>query len=64
MSWPRWMQPAKIGNPAAAPDSPPQPDAETTDPHVRKLYGPSGEVLRTFSDRPPVGFHQGERSSP
>jgi len=29
---------------------------------VTRLYGPRGEVLRTFSDRPPVGFHQGERS--
>lgn len=39
-----------------------KPEAETTDPKIRKLYGPNGQVLRTFSNRPPVGFHQGERS--
>lgn len=34
----------------------PWPNATETDPKVRKLLGPNGEVLRTFSDRPPVGF--------
>lgn len=29
---------------------------EQTDPTIRKLYGPNGEVLRTFSDRPTTGF--------
>lgn len=38
-------------------------DVETTDPKIRKLLGPKGEVLRTFSDRPPVGFHQGTRET-
>lgn len=31
--------------------------ATTTDAKVRKLYGARGETLRTFSDRPPIGFH-------
>lgn len=34
---------------------------DTSDATVRKLYGPNGEVLATFSDRPPTGFHQGAR---
>lgn len=33
-----------------------KPDATTTDPTIRKLYGPKGETLRTFSDRPRIGF--------
>jgi hypothetical protein len=40
------------------------PQAETNDPKIRKLLGPKGEVLRTFSDKPPVGFHQGQRTHP
>lgn len=28
---------------------------------IKRLLGPRGETLRTFSDKPPVGFHQGER---
>lgn len=28
---------------------------------VRRLYDPRGGVLLSISDRPPVGFHQGER---
>ena len=35
----------------------PEPKAEVTDDKsVRKLLGPRGEVLRTFSDRAPIGF--------
>lgn len=35
----------------------PEPQAEVTDDEsVRKLLGPRGEVLLTFSDRPPIGF--------
>ena len=45
----------------AKPAEPNYPQAEVTEPKVSKLYGPRGEVLRTWSDRPPVGFHQGER---
>jgi hypothetical protein len=45
----------------AEPD-PPKPQADTTDPTIRKLYGPKGETLLTISDRPPVGFHQGTRT--
>lgn len=41
---------------------PDKPEVTETDPAIRKLLGPKGEVLRTFSDRPPVGFHQGERT--
>ena len=36
---------------------------ESTDPSIRKLLGPKGEVLRTFSDRPPIGFHQGTKGN-
>jgi hypothetical protein len=43
---------------------PGKPEATETDPKIRKLLGPKGEVLRTFSDRPPTGFHQGERGRP
>ena len=32
--------------------------------NVRRLLGPDGRVLVTVSDTPPVGFHQGERSTP
>ena len=35
---------------------PPEPEASSTDPKITKLYGPKGQVLRTFSDRHPVGF--------
>lgn len=28
---------------------------------VRRLYHPDGSVLLSISDRPPVGFHQGQR---
>lgn len=42
----------------------PAPTAETNDPKIRKLLGPNGETLRTFSNKPPVGFHQGERTQP
>jgi hypothetical protein len=31
-------------------------EVEVTDPTIRKLYGPNGEVLKTYSDRPPIGF--------
>ncbi len=31
------------------------------EPEFWHLLGPDGEVLRTFSDRPSFGFHQGER---
>lgn len=37
------------------------PEVEAPKRKVRRLYGPDGEVLRSFSNRPPVGFHQGER---
>ena len=38
------------------------PEVELPERLVWHLYGPRGEVLLTFSDRPPTGFHQGERS--
>jgi hypothetical protein len=50
-----------VGDPTASSQDRRRFDVHATDPNVRKLYGPKGEVLRTFSDRPPVGFHQGER---
>ena len=28
---------------------------------VRRLYASDGTVLATISDRPPTGFHQGQR---
>jgi len=40
------------------------PDVDDTVPDVWHLYGPDGEVLLTFSDRPSFGFHQGERGVP
>lgn len=40
------------------------PDVDRPRQKVRRLYGPNGEVLRSFSKRPPVGFHQGERGEP
>lgn len=50
-----------VGDPSAASQDRRKIDVEQSDPVVRKLYGPNGETLRTFSNRPPVGFHQGER---
>ena len=41
--------------------SAPEPNAHKTEPKIKKLYGPNGKVLKTISDRPPVGFHQGSR---
>ena len=40
------------------------PEVERSRRRTRKLYGPDGRVLRTYSNRPPVGFHQGERGQP
>ena len=37
------------------------PEVERRRRRVRRLYGPDGQVLRSFSNRPPTGFHQGER---
>ena len=50
-----------IADPWLGDPHPEYPDATLTDPVIRRLYGPRGEVLRTFSDRPLVGFHQGEK---
>lgn len=50
-----------IGDRTHAKDDPARMSVAKSEPEVKKLYGPDGEVLRTFSDRPPVGFHQGER---
>jgi len=61
--WPEWMTPPTVGDPTADPYGT-YPKADVTDPVVRKLYGPRGETLRTFSDRPPTGFHQGSRGQP
>lgn len=51
-------------DPYVSKPDPPNPDATMTDPKIRKLLGPKGETLATFSDRPPVGFHQGQRRRP
>jgi hypothetical protein len=37
------------------------PEVERRRRKVRRLYGPTGNVILSVSDRPPVGFHQGER---
>ncbi len=37
------------------------PEVERSRRKVRRLYGPTGKVILSVSDRPPVGFHQGER---
>lgn len=58
--WPDWMK-RREGDPVDELPPARTRDVETTEPRLRRLYGPTGEVLRTFSDRPPVGFHQGER---
>lgn len=52
----------RTGDPCDARKSTESAVVETTDPKIRKLLGPKGEVLRTFSDRPAVGFHQGQRT--
>lgn len=38
------------------------PSLHVTEPSITKLYGPNGEVLKTYSDRPPIGFHSAIRS--
>lgn len=51
-----------VGDWVYDPASPPTPDkVDLPESKIKKLLGPKGEVLRTFSDKPPVGFHQGER---
>lgn len=42
-------------------DRPPPPEVERSRRKVRRLLGPRGEVLASYSNRPPTGFHQGER---
>ena len=32
------------------------PKVDLADEKITKLYGPKGEVLRTYSNRPPIGF--------
>ena len=32
------------------------PEVDLADEKITKLYGPKGEVLRTYSNRPPIGF--------
>jgi hypothetical protein len=54
----------KWGDAAWVDLNPTKPNASTSDPTIRKLLGPKGETLRTFSDRPPVGFHQGPKTQP
>lgn len=53
-----------VGDKTPRKDDPARMSVDKTDAQVKKLYGPGGEVLRTFSDRPPTGFHQGERGEP
>ena len=45
-------------------DVPATPEVERRRRRVRRLYGPTGKVLLSFSSRPPTGFHQGERGKP
>jgi hypothetical protein len=40
------------------------PEVERRRRKIRRLYGPDGRVLRSYSSRPPVGFHQGQRGEP
>ena len=40
---------------------PPSLEVERRRRKIRRLYGPHGEVLRSFSNCPPVGFHQGSK---
>lgn len=36
----------------------PEPKASVSEPELRTLLGPTGEVLRTFSNKPPIGFRR------
>ena len=39
-------------------------EVDVPERNVYRLLGPNGETLSTVSDTPPVGFHQGSRSTP
>lgn len=38
------------------------PQVDVRDPEVRHLYGPRGEVLKTYTDKPLIGYHQRSQS--
>ena len=41
----------------------PRIEVELPERETQRFYAVDGSVLFTISDKPPVGFHQGERST-
>jgi hypothetical protein len=39
------------------------PEVERPRRKLRRLYAPNGDIILTISNRPPVGFHQGQRNN-